>query len=140
MEQRYDTYNHAKYCIRYHIILSVKYHKRILRHMIDDLKESFRRAEISDGRWTIESMETDLKEKKDHHVHLMVKSKPDVAPSVIVSELKQFSTIDMWNTHHMLLSRNFWNGKHHLWTRGYFCVTIGDASKDTIRKYIETQG
>ena len=26
----------------------------------------------------------------------------------------------------------FWNGEHHLWTRGYFCSTIGEVSEKKI--------
>lgn len=43
---KYDSYNHAKFSIKYHIILSVKYHRRILNPIIDDLKKSFDRAAI----------------------------------------------------------------------------------------------
>lgn len=31
----------------------------------------------------------------------------------------------------------FWNGEHHLWTRGYFCSTIGEVSEQKIKAYIE---
>lgn len=30
--------------------------------------------------------------------------------------------------------------KHHLWTRGYFCSTIGEVSEAKIKEYIENQG
>lgn len=43
---KYDSYNHVKFSIKYHIILSVKYHRRILNPIIDDLKKSFDRAAI----------------------------------------------------------------------------------------------
>jgi len=41
---KYDSYNHTKFSIKYHIILSVKYHKRMLAQIADDLKMSFERA------------------------------------------------------------------------------------------------
>lgn len=139
MESRYDTYNHAKYSIRYHIILSVKYHKRILRFLIDDLKRSFVKAS-KNGKFSIEAVETDLANGKDHHVHLLVKSKPTVAPYEIVSLLKRHSTVDAWRKHVDFLRTQFWRGKHLLWTRGYFCCTVGDASRETIERYINEQG
>ena len=41
---KYNSYNHAKFSIKYHIILSVKYHRKILAPIADDLKTSFEQA------------------------------------------------------------------------------------------------
>jgi len=38
------------------------------------------------------------------------------------------------------LRKFYWGPKRKLWSGGYFCATVGDASEDTIRKYIENQG
>lgn len=43
---KYDSYNHAKFSIRYHIILSVKYHRKMLYPIVDELKKSFDRASV----------------------------------------------------------------------------------------------
>ena len=53
--------------------------------------------------------------------------------------LKQISTYDMWRLHHDYLQRFFWK-EHLLWTRGYFCSSVGDVSEEKLRQYIETQG
>lgn len=41
---KYNSYNHAKFSIKYHIILSVKYHRKMIAPIIDDIKASFERA------------------------------------------------------------------------------------------------
>lgn len=41
----YESHSHSKFKIRYHIILSVKYHRRLLGPIIEDVKQSFKRAE-----------------------------------------------------------------------------------------------
>ena len=46
----------------------------------------------------------------------------------------------MWKKYRQYLLKYFWNGEHHLWTRGYFCSTIGDVSEQTLKDYIEHQG
>lgn len=46
----------------------------------------------------------------------------------------------MWKKHRQYLLKYFWNGEHHLWTRGYFCSTIGDISEQTLKEYIERKG
>lgn len=135
--KKYESYNHAKYSIKYHVILSVKYHRKMLYPIIDDLKKSFERASIGQ-KWKIVIVETDM--NKDHHVHLLIKSSPLVAPNQIISRLKQFSTYDQWNKNYNYMIQYFWNGEHHLWTRGYFCSTIGEVSEKKIKEYIEKQG
>ena len=45
----------------------------------------------------------------------------------------------MWKLHHDWLSKFYWK-QHHLWTRGYFCTTIGEVSEERIKHYIENQG
>ena len=134
---KYDSYNHSKFSIKYHIILSVKYPRKMLMPIIDDLKKSFDRAAI-DQPWKIAIVETDA--QKDHHVHLLVKARPSIAPNQIVARLKQFSTYDQWNKNRSYMVKYFWNGEHHLWTRGYFCSTIGEVSEQKIRQYIKRQG
>lgn len=105
--------------------------------IIDDIKKSFERASYGQ-KWKISIVETDA--NKDHHVHLLVKANPTIAPNDIVSRLKQFSTYDQWLKNHEYMIKYFWDGKHHLWTRGYFCSTIGEVSEQKIKDYIEKQG
>jgi putative transposase len=38
------------------------------------------------------------------------------------------------------LRQFYWKNKRVLWTHGYFCSTIGDMSKETVKHYIENQG
>ena len=35
--------------------------------------------------------------------------------------------------------KHFWK-ERTFWSDGYFCCTIGNASQETIRQYIESQG
>ena len=98
---------------------------------------------MSNNLWKIELVETD-REKVDH-VHFLIKATPQVAPGEIVNKLKQTSTYDMWHTNRTreILSKVYWKTNKHghlLWTHGYFCSSIGDASSETIRNYIASQG
>ena len=136
---RYEGYNHAKFSIKYHIILSVKYHKRILQPIIDCVKRGLLKAQPADGSWKILVMETDIEHHKDHHVHLLVKARPIVAPSNIITRLKLFSTHEVWNENETYLKRAFWNGKRHLWSRGFFCATVGEVSEKKVVEYIRRQ-
>jgi len=59
--------------------------------------------------------------------------------SQIVRRLKQQSTKQIWLLHPTLLRREYWY-KNILWSAGYFVCSIGEASPDTIRQYILSQG
>ena len=130
---KYDSLKHAKYKIRYHIIFSTKYRRKILTPIRDEILSYMKLAETKD--FHIKTQEID----KDH-IHLLVYATPNIAPFEIVSRLKQYSTYNVWKNFHDYMSYYYWSGKHYLWTRGYFCSTIGDVSDKTIRHYIENQG
>lgn len=138
MKQKYEHCNHEKYIMRFHIIFSTKYRKKLLYPIIDDLKESLKRAESMQNKWTIEIMEVD--KNMCDHIHFLIRATPTCRIVDIVHKLKQVSTYDMWQKHYKYLSKWYWNGKHYLWTRGYFCSTIGEVSEKTLQNYIRNQG
>jgi len=72
------------------------------------------------------------------HIHLMVQSVPKLSPTQIVRRLKAESTRLLWQKHPEL-RRAFWK-RMTFWSDGYFCATLGNASIETVRKYIENQG
>lgn len=135
---------HAKHRIFYHIIFSTKYRRKCLDKIINELKESFKRAEsMSNNLWKIELVETD--QNKIDHVHFLIKAAPQISPGEIIHKLKQVSTYDMWHNDKCFkhLSKFYWKLNKHghvLWTHGYFCSSIGDASTETIKNYIASQG
>jgi putative transposase len=45
----------------------------------------------------------------------------------------------IWKKHEDILSFVFWKRKM-FWSDGYFVCSTGDASAETIKKYIEEQG
>jgi putative transposase len=80
---------------------------------------------------------SELEVDKDH-LHLMIESDPKLSPLQIVRRLKQESTVRLWK-HYPELKNHFWK-ENTFWSDGYFCSSIGNASIETVRKYIESQG
>ena len=124
---------HCVFNIQVHIVLVVKYRKKILSKKIielieDEVKElsnkySFCVVEIGFG--------TD-------HIHLLVSYEPKISISQIVRVLKQETTNNVWHSCSDSLSKEFW--KHHvLWRSGYFVKSVGDCDEDMIKKYILNQ-
>lgn len=81
----------------------------------------------------------ELQEVNGDHIHLLISYNPKIATSQIVRALKSESTFLLWNRHYDYLRRQFWK-EQTFWSDGYFASSIGEASEETIRKYIESQG
>ena len=82
----------------------------------------------------IEVMETDV-----NHIHFLIRYMPRLSITSMVRKLKQESTIAIWKKYNSILLKNFWN-ERTFWSDGYFVCSIGEASPDTIREYILSQG
>ena len=134
MESRYKTYGHAKMRLRYHLIFSTKFRRKCLNQIHDSVIDAFRQTEAR-SNFSILTIELD----KDH-IHLLIESKPKYSIEQVVSRLKQMTTQYLWKKHGNFLSKYYWKQRNILWTRGYFCATVGYASEETIRRYIENQG
>jgi putative transposase len=68
------------------------------------------------------------------HVHLFIKADPTASPHWIVQQLKGYTSHEMRNEFPELKSR-----LPSLWTRSYYCESVGHISEATIKRYIEEQ-
>lgn len=68
------------------------------------------------------------------HVHLFVKSDPTAAPHWVVQQLKGYTSRMLRMKYESLRTR-----LPTLWTRSYYCESVGHISEKTIKKYIEEQ-
>lgn len=133
--EAYQTKNHSKFLLKYHMIFVVKYRKKLLKGTLsDDMKTIL--TNIS-NRY---DFEIDLMECGDEdHIHILVSSEPSVSPLQIVNRLKQMSTIEIWKLHPQFLRNHFW-AERTFWSDGYFVSSIGNVSEKSIKEYIENQG
>lgn len=102
----YDRGGHTKYSLMVHLIFVTKYRKQLFYgKAADDVKQFLHDTANCIGVRII-TMETDR-----DHVHMLLRYKPDMSISHIVSRLKQCSTHSMWKRHQVLLRRNYWKNK-----------------------------
>jgi len=105
----------------------------LVNQLNDDIKQIFQ--SIADGSdFEIEVMESDI-----DHIHFLIRYIPRLSIAQIVRRLKQQSTYQIWQLYPTLLRREYWY-KNMFWSAGYFVCSIGEASPDTIRQYILSQG
>jgi putative transposase len=86
------------------------------------------------SNFSIEVMEVDK-----NHVHMLISYPPTLSVCAIVRRLKQLSTAELWRMYPNYLAKEFWK-ERTFWSDGYFACSTGDASSETIKKYIEQQG
>jgi putative transposase len=123
----------AKYLLLVHLIFVVKYRKKLLRKYGDEVKAKM--TEIS----TRSNFEIDTIEVDADHIHLLVSYEPHISISQIVRVLKGETTHDLWAKHEPALRLQFWK-THLFWSPSYFACSVGNASQEVIRQYIENQG
>lgn len=134
MENNYHHGNHSKYLIKLHIVFAVKYRKKLLTGSIyKDLKQIF--FDISQEKDFI----IDTMESENDHIHILVDIPPKLSAFDIIHSLKSISTFRIYKKHYTVLKKHFWR-ENTFWSDGYFICSTGDASTDTIRKYIQEQG
>lgn len=119
----------ATYNIGYHIIFCPKYRRKVLTGQIEiRLKEIIRQVAIEND-WEIATLDV-----MPDHIHVFVKATPMDSPANIVARMKGRSSFELRKEFPYLKSR-----LPSLWTRSYYCESIGSISASAITKYIENQ-
>ena len=71
------------------------------------------------------------------HIHMVVSGLPKQAPSDVMRIIKSISAREFFRLYPEIKKQYFWGGK--LWTKSFFVETIGNATEDIIRKYVQDQ-
>jgi putative transposase len=133
-KSNYVSTNRSKHYLKCHLIFVCKYRKKLLVDALDNDMKAIMQSITSNSDFEIEVFESDI-----DHIHFLIRYIPRLSVTSIVRKLKQESTIAIWKLHKNILSKNFWK-EHTFWSDGYFVCSIGEASPDTVRQYILSQG
>ena len=129
MEKRWTHSNKAIYNIGYHLIWCPKYRRRVLVDNVCNRLSELLKEKSKELGMSIEQMEI-----MPDHVHLFIKASPVDSPHFIVQQLKGYSSRNLRKEFSHLRSR-----LPTLWTRSYYCESVGHISEKTVKKYIEEQ-
>ena len=127
-----DRYSVSKTCVYnlgYHLIWCTKYRRKVLSPKIELRLKELIRKKAEEIEVEIVEMET-----MQDYIHIFVKSNPTYSPHFIVQQFKGYSSRILREEFAELRSR-----LPSLWTRSYFCESVGCISADTIIRYIENQ-
>lgn len=124
--------NHSVFAIHFHLILVVKYRKKVINDEISErLKEIFRGIE-SNYNIALEEMNFDL-----DHVHILFRSEPNSNISKFINAYKSASSRLIKKEYPSIRSRLY---KEAFWSQSFCLISTGEVSIKTIKKYIESQG
>lgn len=127
-----DKYIHKEgivYLNQYHIIFCPKYRRKVLTGDIEkDLRQIF--DEVAKEK----DVEIKALEIMPDHVHMFISFDPRQPLHKLIKLFKGKSSKILRDKYPKLKSRI-----PSLWTRSYFCCTIGNISEETVQKYIENQ-
>lgn len=127
-----DNNNHSVFLLHYHLVLVVKYRRRVLDDSISErLREIFENI-APKYNITAEEWNHDV-----DHVHILFKGHPNTELSKFINAYKSASS-RLIKKEFPYLRKYLW--KEMFWSRSFCLLTTGGAAIETIRRYIETQG
>ena len=127
-----DNNNHSVFLMYYHLVLVIKYRRKIVDEVISDrLKEIFESLS-SNYNITLQEWNHD----KDH-VHILFKAHPNSELSKFINAYKSASS-RLIKKEYQQIRQALW--KEYFWSRSFCLLTTGGAPIEVIKRYIESQG
>ena len=126
-----DTNNHSVFLLYYHLILVVKYRRKVFSDQMSQYVKNIFIRISSSYNITLEEWNHD-----NDHVHVMVRAHPNTEISKFINAYKSASS-RLIKKDFPEVRRKLW--KEMFWSRSYCLLTTGGAPIEIIRKYIESQ-
>ena len=125
--------NNSSFDLKYHLVLTTKYRRKALSELIRKRMEAiFSELLIS---WRCELIEFG---GEDDHIHILFAAHPAMDLSKLVNNLKTVVSRRIRSEFPSELSKYYW--KPVLWNGAYYIGSVGGASLDVVKKYVENQG
>ncbi|WP_083887276.1 IS200/IS605 family transposase [Cyanobacterium aponinum] len=128
MMEDYRRNPHSVTLLNYHFVWCPKRRKAVLKGKIVKRCQEIIFELCTENDWRLIALEI-----MPDHIHLFIETNPTYAPSVIIKRVKGRLS------HHLRKEFPELLKLPTLWTPSYFCSTAGNASTETIKKYIENQ-
>ena len=133
MKYKLDKNNHAVFTLNYHLIICVKYRKKVFVNdkIIHRTKQLVKKVA---GDFGVEIINQEM--DKDH-IHILLKTNPKIDTTKFINSLKGVSA-RLLLKEFPEVKRKLSNG--HFWSPSYCLITTGQVTLDQLKKYVESQG
>lgn len=126
---RYAKNAGAVFSLKFHVVWCPKYRRPVLVPPVDGRLAELIREIAERLGMTVHALEI-----MPDHVHLFIESDPRWAPAEFIGKIKANTSRVLRDEFPRLRSR-----LPTLWSRSYFCATVGTVSEATVQRYIESQ-
>jgi len=127
-----DTNAHSVFLIFFHLILIIKYRRKVITEPISDrLKEIFLYI-APNYHITLVEWNHDI-----DHVHILYKAHPKTEHSKFINAYKSASS-RLIKKEFSDIRKSLW--KEYFWSKSFCLLTAGGAPIEVIKRYIESQG
>ena len=127
-----DTNNHSVFAMYYHLVLVVKYRRKVIDDNISArLQEIFKNIQ---GKYNITLLEWN---HDVDHVHILFKAHPNTEISKFINAYKSASS-RLVKKEFPMIKEKLW--KEYFWARSFCLLTTVGVPIDIIKRYIESQG
>ncbi len=127
-----DTNNHSVFKLNYHLILVVKYRKKVINDTISARLQAMFEAIGANYHIQVNEWNHDV-----DHVHILLTAKPNTELSKFINAYKSASSRRIKNEFPEI-KESLW--KRYFWSQSYCLLTVGGAPLEVLKKYIESQG
>ena len=127
-----DNNNHSVFSMYYHLVLCVKYRRKVFDDDVSELARSIFEKIAPSYNITLLEWNHDM-----DHVHVMFKAQPNSELSKFINAYKSASSRLIKKNYPGIRSK-LW--KEYFWSQSFCLLTTGGAPIEVIKRYIETQG
>ncbi len=131
MADRYRRGAHTVVELQYHFVWKTKYGYPVLAGDV-----GLRLREIVRQICGEKEMAIVRGNVRANHVHMLISAPSHLSLAKMAQYLKGKSSYRLMQIFPHLRKR-YWGS--HLWSRGYFCATVGAVTEETVKAYIENQ-
>lgn len=130
--ERVDNNNHSVFLLTYHLIMVVKYRRKVIDNTIATRIQEI--GEVIGQNYHVTFLEYN---HDQDHVHILFKAHPKSELSKYINAFKSASS-RLVKKEFPQIRRQLW--KEHFWSQSFCLLTTGGAPLETLKKYIESQG
>lgn len=127
-----DTNNHSVFKLNYHLVMVVKYRRKVIDDTISTRLKTIFEAIGEKYHITVKEWNHDI-----DHVHVLMTAKPNTELSKFINAYKSASSRRIKNEFPNIRQK-LW--KEYFWSQSYCLLTVGGAPLEVLKLYIETQG
>ncbi|WWW14744.1 IS200/IS605 family transposase [Spirobacillus cienkowskii] len=128
-----DSNNHSVFSLNYHLILVIKYRKKVLTNQ----KMLLRLREIAEYIGISHNVKIKEMNGETDHVHFLLRTKPNCELSKYINAMKS-ATSRLLKKEFPEIKKKLW--EESFWTTSYCLVSVGSAPINVLKRYIESQG